>query len=269
VRAPVRSSGRDSVEQRLMCAPFPGGFGETDLEGLPEPAQRYLRAAIRPEGVVARSVSLRMHGRIKVGRWLPFRARQMLAPHRGFVWSARVAGLISGSDRYVDGAGAMRWTLGGLVTVARGEGPDVSRSAAGRAAAEAIWVPTALLPRCGVRWDSQGPESATLYYELDGNDVSVTYKLDRQGRITSLVSDRWGDPDGTGRWGWHRFGGEIHSHRMFGDVLIPETGRVGWHFGTERWPEGAFFEFTITRAQPCAAALGRSRPAPRSGPASG
>ena len=238
------------MEQRLVCAPLPGGFGEQDLEGLPEPARRYLSAAIRADGVVARSVSLKMRGRIKVGPWLPFRANQVLAPHRGFVWSARAAGVISGWDRYIDGAGAMRWTLGGLVTVAQGEGPDVSRSAAGRAAAEAIWVPTALLPRCGVRWDSRGPDSATLHYELDGNDLSVTYQLDGQGRITSLALDRWGDPDGTGTWGWHRFGGEIHTHRRFGDVLIPETGRVGWHFGTERWPEGAFFEFAITRAQP-------------------
>ncbi|MDT7742878.1 MAG: hypothetical protein QOE59_1956, partial [Actinomycetota bacterium] len=124
------------------------------------------------------------------------------------------------------------------------------RSAAGRAAAEAIWVPTALLPRCGVRWESRGPDSATLHYELDGIDLSVTYQLDRQGLITSLVFDRWGDPDATGTWGWHRFGGEIFTHRTFGDVLIPETGRVGWHFGTERWPEGAFFEFALTRAQP-------------------
>jgi hypothetical protein len=247
----VRRAGGEDVEQRLVCAPSPGGFGEQDLEGLPEPAQRYLRGAIRPGGTVAHSVSLTMRGRIKVGRWLPFRASQVLTPHRGFVWSARAAGVISGSDRYVDGAGAMRWRLGGLVTVVHGEGPDVSRSAAGRAAAEAIWVPTALLPRCGVRWDSQGPDSATLHYELDGLDVSVTYELDREGRITSLVLDRWGDPDGTGVWGWHRFGGEIRTHRTFGDALIPETGRVGWHFGTERWPEGAFFEFAITGARPC------------------
>jgi hypothetical protein len=240
----------EDLGARLACAPLPGGFGEQDLEGLPEPARRHLRAAIRPGAVVAQSVSLTMRGRIKVGRWLPFRASQVLAPHRGFVWSARAAGLISGWDRYVDGAGAMRWRLGGLVTLAQGDGPDVSRSAAGRAAAEAIWVPTALLPRCGVRWGSDGPDSASLHYELDGIEMSVSYQVDPQGRITSVVLDRWGDPDGTGTWGWHRFGGEMLSHRTFGDLSIPETGRVGWHFGTERWPEGAFFEFTITDARP-------------------
>ncbi|HYH30854.1 MAG TPA: DUF6544 family protein [Pseudonocardia sp.] len=239
-----------AVEQRLRQPALPGGFSEQDVQELPEPAQRHLRAVIDPGASITQTVLLRMHGRIKVGRWLPFRAHQVLSPHRGFVWSARAAGLISGWDRYIDGAGAMQWKLGGVITVARGDGPDVSRSAAARAAAEAIWVPTALLPRCGVRWTSDGSDSATLHYDLDGQPMSVTYRFDEQGHLTALVFDRWGDPDNTGTWGWHRFGGEITNYRRFGDVLIPQAGRVGWHFGTERWPEGAFFEFAITEARP-------------------
>lgn len=236
-----------------MRSALPGGFGEHDVEGLPEPARRHLSGVIGAGAVVARSASLRMRGRIKVGRWLPFRARQVLSPHRGFVWSARVAGLISGWDRYADGAGAMRWRLAGLVTVASAEGPDASCSAAGRVAAESIWVPTALLPRCGVRWTSDGPDEASLHYDLDGRAMTVSYRLDDRGRITSLMFDRWGDPDRSGRWGWHRFGGEITGYRRFNDVFVPCTGLVGWHFGTPRWPEGAFFEFHITAVRPLGA----------------
>jgi nucleotide-binding universal stress UspA family protein len=75
-----------------------------------------------------------MGGRIKVGRWLPFSARQVLNPHRGFVWTGRAAGVIAGSDHYVDGAGALEWTVARLVTVASGAGQDVlrHRSMAGR-----------------------------------------------------------------------------------------------------------------------------------------
>jgi hypothetical protein len=32
-----------------------------------------------------------MRGQLKVGRWFPFRARQVPNPHRGFVWAARAA----------------------------------------------------------------------------------------------------------------------------------------------------------------------------------
>src|SRR5260370_42220769 len=96
-----------------------------------------------------------MRGRLKLGgRWLPFRARQVLAPHRGFVWAARVGGLITGSDRYADGAGGMDWRLLGLVPLVHARGEDISRSAAARGAAESVWVPTTLLPRFGVAWSA-------------------------------------------------------------------------------------------------------------------
>jgi hypothetical protein len=135
------------AERRLLRPAERGTFTSEELDGLPEPARRHLTQAITPGTPLATSARLRMRGRIKIGRWLPFRARQVLDPHHGFVWAARTAGMITGSDRYVDGAGGMDWKLAGLVTVLHADGPDVSRAAAGRAGAEAIWVPTALLPR--------------------------------------------------------------------------------------------------------------------------
>jgi hypothetical protein len=199
------------------------------------------------------TVLLRMTGQIKVGRWLPFRATEKLNPHRGFIWAARAAGVIVGSDRYLDGVGEMRWKLGGLITVAHGAGPDVSHSAAGRVAAEAIWLPTSLLPRMGVRWTDDGSDRVSLHYRLGPYPLTVTYQLDQTGRITSLVFDRWGDPDNAGRWGWHPFGGEVTDYTRFGGLTVPSQGRMGWHFGTDRWPDGAFFRFRISHLQPAAA----------------
>jgi hypothetical protein len=140
------------LEARLLRPAGPGRFDPAELDGLPEPVRRHLGLAIAPGTPLATSARLRMRGSIKVGRWLPFRARQVLSPRDGFVWAGRAAWLIAGSDRYLDGAGALEWKLAGLVTVARAEGADVARSAAGRAGAEGIWLPTALLPRFGVRW---------------------------------------------------------------------------------------------------------------------
>ena len=126
------------LEGRLLRPASPERFGPAELDGLPEPVRRHLAQAIAPGTPLATAARLRMRGAIKVGRWLPFKARQVLSPHHGFVWAARAAGLIAGSDRYLEGAGAMEWKLAGLVTVAAGGGPDVSRSAAGRAGAEGV-----------------------------------------------------------------------------------------------------------------------------------
>jgi len=55
-----------------------------------------------------------------------------------------------------------------------------------------------------------------------------------------------GDPDDTGEWGVHPFGGEITGSRTFDGVTIPGAGRVGWLFGTDRWRDGEFFRYEIT-----------------------
>ena len=154
------------LESRLVHAAESGTFTSAELNGLPDPARRHLAQAIAPGTPLATSARLRMRGQIKVGRWLHVRARPALSPHHGFVWTARAAGVIAGSDRYVDGEGGMDWKLAGLITVAHAEGHDVSRSAAGRAGAEAIWLPTALLPRFGVRWSASAPDQVTARYRL-------------------------------------------------------------------------------------------------------
>ena len=115
-----------SCEEQLIV-PQVADFSPAELAALPEPARGHLAAVIAPGTPLARSARLTMRGRIKIGRWLPFRAREVLSPHRGFVWAARAGGIIVGSDRFVDGAGAMDWKLAGLVPVMRGDGPDISR----------------------------------------------------------------------------------------------------------------------------------------------
>jgi len=153
--------------------------------------------------------------------------------------------LIVGSDRYVDGRGGMDWKVLGLFRVAHAEGPDVSRSVAGRAGGEGIWVPTALLPRFGVTWTASDPHNLTVGYRLDDVQIDLRMVVDDEGRLRSLVFDRWGDPDSTGRWGSHPFGFEVTGYATFDGVSIPSAGRAGWFFGTDRWSEGEFFRSEI------------------------
>jgi hypothetical protein len=75
-----------------------GTFTEAELDGLPDLVRRHLAAAITPGTPLARSARLRMRGRIRIGRWLPFRAREVLSPHDGFVWAARAAGVVTATS---------------------------------------------------------------------------------------------------------------------------------------------------------------------------
>lgn len=221
-------------------------FTYAELDGLPDPVGRYFGTSIAPRTPLATCARLKMRGHIRVGRWLPFRAQEILNPHQGFIWTARAAGVIAGSDRYLDGVGAMDWKLVGMITVAHADGPDVSQSSAGRTGGEAIWLPTALLPRFSVTWSADDENHIIARQYLGSTPLEINLSLHTDGRIRSVVFDRWGDPDETGSWAWHQFGGEITGYRSFGGLSIPSAGRFGWHFGTDRWTEGEFFRYQIT-----------------------
>jgi hypothetical protein len=71
-------------------------------------------------------------------------------------------------------------------------GDDVSRSTAGRAAGESIWVPTALLPSFGAAWSATDDEHITVELTVDGHTVRVHHEIDDRGRIRSSRHERWG-----------------------------------------------------------------------------
>jgi hypothetical protein len=233
-------------EHALCADPTVGVFSAAEIDGLPEPVQRYFKASIAVGTPLAPSARFRMRGHIKVGRWLPFRARQVLNPQVGFVWAARAAGVIAGYDRYLDGVGEMKWKLLGLLDVAHGEGSDISTSAAGRCAVEATMLPTALLPRFGTTWTAEDDDHITYHRRLGATSVDVELVIDHAGLVCSLVMARWGEVDATGAWGWRPFGGVFSAHRTFAGITVPSAGRLGWDFGTGGWTKGEFFRFEIT-----------------------
>lgn len=152
-------------ETRALAAEREEPVTDEELASLPAIVQTHFRRSLPADAPVVPAARFDMRGRIKVGRWLPFSATEVLAPLRGFVWSVRVLRvLVRGGDRYLDGEGHMRMALLGVVPVVDASGEDLSRSAAGR---------------CG-------------------------------------------------------------------GVEIPSAGTVGWHFGTDRWPEGEFFRYELT-----------------------
>jgi hypothetical protein len=235
--------------ERALTRPSEGVFGEGEVERLPEPIARYFRAAIAPGTPLATSARIEMRGRIKLKRWMPFEGTELIAPCSGFVWAVR-AGPVRGYDRYVDGEGEMRWKLLGLVPVLHAAGPNVTRSAAARAAGEGTWIPTAILPRFGVDWVAVEDRRLVSRHRLDGRVLEYDHMLDDEGRIVCTRFERWGDPDSTGTFSLHPFGVETTAHRTFGGLTVPAAGRAGWHHGTHRWEDGVFFEYEITGLQP-------------------
>lgn len=233
--------GRE-LESLIRATRLPAGDPSAEV---PEPVVRYFQAALDPDAEPAPAAVLTTRGSIEIGRWLPFRARQLLAPQLGTVWEATVAGIMRGSDRYVKGAGEMTWKLFGIVPIVRAAGADVSLSAAKRAAGESICVPSAVSPATGIGWHATGASSLAAVLDVGGHRVDVEHRIDEIGRLTSSSFLRWGGPDRTGTWAQHRFRVDVAEHRRFDSVQIPSSGEAGWQHGTKRWADGVFFRFEL------------------------
>jgi hypothetical protein len=196
---------------------------------LPPAAERWLAHAVQPGSERLQRAEIRMHGEILVGRWRPFQARQVLDPGVGFSWAATAGRgplAIRGWDRYVDGEGAMRWTVLG-VPVMRAGGPDVTRSAAGRLAGETILSPAAALGQ-RVTW-TPGPDDdhATFRIGVGAWDHDVAIAVDGHGGLASLDMLRWGDPHGDG-YALHGFHARCRGGVTHMGITVPGEMHAGW-----------------------------------------
>jgi hypothetical protein len=225
----------------------PGSFTRAAVADLPEPVRRWLTHAVDEGTPLARSVRLRMHGEIFLGRWAGFSADQRLSIDGGFVWAAtaRPFGLpVRGFDRWTRGTGEMRWRLLGLLPVASAKGEDVTRSAAGRHAGELlVALPTAALSS-EVRWRSLDADHAVASVAGAGGTHEVTVTVADDGTLTELVMRRWG-PLGRGSYGELPFGATLHGEIDAGGMRVPRRITAGYHYGSDRWPEGQFIRWTV------------------------
>lgn len=224
-------------------------FDPAAVAHLPEPAQRYLVHAIAPETPLASAVRLRMHGSIKLKGWHPFTAEEVIVRDRGLVWRAkmRFAGAtMRGFDCFLDGEGAMQWKLGGVLPLIRAEGPDITRSSAGRFAAEAVWLPSLFCSE-RVAWEAGDTSVAHAHLVVDAHDEDLALTLSG-GSLQSVALSRWGNPDGLD-FRDVEFGAAVDQEATFGGYTIPVRLRVGWYFGSDRFEdEGKFFQATVDDA---------------------
>lgn len=218
-------------------------FDPAMVEGLPEPAARFLRFAIAPGAPLAAAAEIDMRGELGLGTkeapgYRPMRARQILAAPHGLVWRVRAGdgpGRIVGSDAMVGDRSWTRFWLGGLVPVVRAGGDaDHWRSSFGRVVAEAaFWTPAALLPQAGARWEAVGPDTARATLRHRGLVQTVDVQVDAEGRPLSVSLPRWSNANPEGVWRLQPFGGTLSDFREVEGVRLPFRVEGGNLFGTD------------------------------------
>jgi hypothetical protein len=218
------------------------------VAGLDEPVRRYLIHALA-DGAPLAGVRLGMRGRIKAGAWLPFTAEEK-CDARSFEWRARVGlgpvTLLRVVDRFADGMGSTAGRAFGRLGLFRDNCEDTARSAAGRAALEAVFAPGALLAQPGLSWHAEAGDHIVASWDVPPERPEIHLRIDGLGGLLSASAARWGKANGA--YDYIPCGCEVRGERRFGDYVVPSSVTVGWWFGTPRY--APFFKADVLDLAP-------------------
>lgn len=204
------------------------------LGDLPEPVRRYFSFALRLSQPTILRASLDQEGTFALKRdaWRPFVATEEFSAHPvGFSWDAKISMFpfvsVRVHDAYVNGEGTMTARIGGIIPLVNQRGTaELGEAALMRYLAEAVWMPTALLPDNGVMWEEDGEDSARATLSDGPHRASLRFRFAADGSIREIAGDRFRDEHGRNvRLPW--VGQHSHYARIDG-MMIPTEGEVGW-----------------------------------------
>jgi len=235
------TNGRRTIKPKI--------YDQKEIEGLPEPVQRFFRTVIKDGQAIVAAVKLSQQGLFNMSetesKWSPFTATQLVITQRlGFDWDARIQ-MVPGvnafvHDAYLLGFGSLHASLLGLFTVADVRGThEADQGELLRFFAEATWYPTALLPSQGVRWDAIDDTSARATLTDGATTVSLVFQFNAEGAIATMRAEaRYRDKLTAMPWS-----GRFWEYSVRNGMLIPLEGEVGWEY-----PEGTrlYFKGRIT-----------------------
>ncbi|WP_445245059.1 DUF6920 family protein [Microcoleus sp. OTE_8_concoct_300] len=236
------TNGRRTIKPKI--------YDQKEIEGLPEPVQRFFRTVIKDGQAIVAAVKLSQQGLFNMSetenKWSPFTATQFVITQRqGFDWDARIQ-MAPGvnafvHDTYLLGEGSLHASLLGLFTVAKTPStPEANQGELLRFFAEAPWYPTALLPSQGVRWEAINDTSARATLTDGATTVSVVFQFNAEGTIDTFRTEaRYRDKLTAMPWG-----GRFWNYSVHNGMLIPLEGEVGWEY-----PEGIrlYFKGRVTK----------------------
>jgi hypothetical protein len=233
-RLAAQASSRDAAGAAV--------YSREELAGLPAPVVRYFEFALQPGQPLIRRARLEQQGVFRTradAAWSPFTATEHFSVWPpAFVWDARIRMLpllaVRVRDSYLGGEGWTRAAVAGLVSVADQHGtPEMASASLVRYLAEAVWLPTALLPGGGVSWAAVDDSTARATLADGTTTVSLDVHVGARGEIVRVATVRQRDVAGVPvptPWVGH-FG----DYTQVGGMMIPRAGEVEWVL-----PEGAF-----------------------------
>jgi len=233
-------TGTHKLRARLQAAALPiapATVSLRELDGLPDPVQRYLRLVLKEGQPLVASARVHQRGTFNMGQstktWRSFRSDQWVVTRRpGFDWDARIRvapGMaVRVHDAYVAGEGILQAAVFGVLPVANLRGTSqVAEGELMRFLAEAAWYPTALLPSQGVQWRPVDERSAQATLSDGTIGVTLLFIFAEAGFIETVRAEARGRLEGERivPTPWYA---RVWNYQERGGMLVPLDGEVAW-----------------------------------------
>ena len=210
---------------------------ERDIEGLPEPVQRYLKYTqiIGKEKIKTARLKQGGHFRMKENqKWRPIKAEQYFSVDDiEFIWLAKVrfAPLFSiyAKDEFIDGKGNLMAKLLGLIKVVDAKGYEIDQGELLRFLAECLWFSSAFLNEY-IKWEAIDNSSAKATISYKGTTASAVFHFNEKGEVTKITAKRYREVDG--KFALEDWEGQIVEYKTFNGIVIPNKINIIWKLKT-------------------------------------
>jgi len=201
-------------------------FHKSQLDGLPEPVQRYFKHILKEGQPYTSYARLTHDGQFKTGldkKWTTIKGEQYFTIGKpGYIWKGSTP-LVTARDMYIADKGRLIVTLLSLVYVVDGQGEEFNEGEFQRWLAESVWFPTNLLPSERLAWSAIDTQTAKLHFVYNELSVAFLVTFNSIGEITQMETNRFMEKGKKEVWI-----GKMSDYKEIDGILVPTNIEAIW-----------------------------------------
>ena len=196
------------------------------LEGLPEPVQRYFKYVLKDGQPYINSVRLTHYGTFKTDLkkdFIKITGEQYFSAQKPqFIWKGETS-MFTARDFFIEDKGGLIATILNVYNIVDAKGSNFDEGELQRWLAESVWFPTNLLPSEYVNWSAIDANSAKLSFKYKSVSFEFVVTFNAIGEIISMESHRFMTAEKKEKWLC-----KMANYREVNNVKIPFSDQAIW-----------------------------------------
>ncbi len=201
-------------------------FHYSQLEGLPEPVQRYFKRVLKDGQQYISYARIRHEGQFKTGfdkDWVNIRGEQYATTDTpGFIWKGTTT-MFTARDMFIAGKGRLVVSLFSLFNVVDAKGEQYDQGELLRWLGESVLYPTNLLPGEKLSWSPIDSQTAKLTFNYNRLSLFFIMTFNEAGEIIKMETKRYMDDTHLETWLI-----KASDYREVNGVVVPLVFEVMW-----------------------------------------